>query len=110
MPDQPTSRSQVLDHRGLVAGLFAALGMGDVLDQAPKQDPALRDLTVGEAVKARVLNGLGCINHALDLVPRLFQHNPTSRRIALRVAPAQRNDDALGRALETLYDSGVTER
>ena len=96
MPDQPPYRSQVLDHLGLVAGMFDELGMGDVLDQATHQNAAMRDLTVGEAVKAMVLNGLGCINQALYLVPRFFQHKPTARLIAPRVTPAQLNDDALG--------------
>lgn len=109
MPDQPMYRSQVLDHLGLVAGMFDELGIGDVLDQATHQNPAMRDLTVGEAVKAMVLNGLGFINQALSLVPRFFQNKPTSRRIAPRVTPAQLNDDALGRALDTLSISGVTE-
>ena len=109
MPDQPTYRSQVLDHLGLVAGMFDALGIGDVLDHATHQNPEMRDLTVGEAVKAMVLNGLGFISQALYLVPRFFQHKPTSRLISPRVTPAQLNDDALGRALDTLYASGVTE-
>jgi transposase len=109
MADQPTYRSQVLDHLGLVAGMFDELGLGDVIDQATQQNPEMRDLTVGEAVKAMVLNGLGFINQALYLVPRFFQHKPTSRLIAPRVAPAQLNDDALGRALDTLYAYGVTE-
>src|SRR5919106_1112982 len=109
MPNRPAYRSQVLDHLGLVAGMFDELGLGDVLDQATHQHPELRDLTVGEAVKAMVLNGLGCINQALYLVPRFFQHKPTSRLMSPRVVPAQRNDDALGRALDTLYDDGVTE-
>jgi transposase len=69
----------------------------------------MRDLTVGEAVKAMVLHGLGCINHALYLVPRFFQNKPTSRLISPRVAPEQLNDDALARALDTLYDYEVTE-
>jgi hypothetical protein len=56
-PDQPMYRSHVLDHLGLVAGMFDELGMGDVIDHATHQHPALRDLTVGEAVKAMVLNG-----------------------------------------------------
>ena len=103
MPDQPTYRSQVLDHLGLVAGMFDELGIGDVLDQATQQNPEMRDLTVGEAVKAMVLNGLGFINQALYLVPRFFQNKPTSRLISPRVAPEQLNDDALGRALDTLY-------
>jgi transposase len=77
MPEQPSYRRQVLDHLGLVAGMFDALAIGDVLDQATHHNPELRDLTVGEAVKAMVLNGLGCINQALYLVPRFFQHQPT---------------------------------
>jgi transposase len=109
MPDQSAYRSQVLDHLGLVAGMFDELGIGDVLDHATHQNPEMRDLTVGEAVKAMVLNGLGFINQALYLVPRFFQNKPTSRLIAPRVAPKQLNDDALGRALDTLYDYGVTE-
>jgi transposase len=109
MPDHPTYRSQVLDHLGLVAGMFDELGIGDVIDQATHQNPEMRDLTVGEAVKAMVLNGLGFINQALYLVPRFFQNKPTSQLISPRVAPQQLNDDALGRALDTLYAYGVTE-
>ena len=109
MSDQSPYRSQVLDHLGLVAGMFDELGIGDVLDQATQQNPEMRDLTLGEAVNAMVLNGLGFINQALYLVPRFFQNKPTSRLISPRVAPTQLNDDALGRALETLYAYGVTE-
>src|SRR5215831_6252785 len=108
MPDQSAYRSQVLDHLGLVADMFDELGIGDVIDKATHQNPAMRDLTVGEAVKAIVLNGLGFINQALYLVPRFFQNKPTYRLISPRVAPAQLHDDALGRALDTLYDYGVT--
>jgi transposase len=109
MPDHPTYWSQVLGHLGLVAGMFDELGIGDVIDQATHQHPDMRDLTVGEAVNAMVLNGLGCINQALYLVPRFFHHKPTYRLISPRVAPDQLNDDALGRALETLDADGVTE-
>jgi transposase len=109
MPEQPSYRSQVLDHLGLVAGMFDELAIGDVLDHATQQNPEMRDLTVGEAVKAMVLNGLGFINQALYLVPRFFQNKPTSRLISPRVAPEQLNDDALGRTLDTLYAYGVTE-
>jgi transposase len=106
---EQTYRSQILDHLGLVAGMFDELGISEVVDKATQQNPEMRDLTVGEAVKAMVLNGLGFVNHALSLVPRFFQNKPTSRLIAPRVAPAQLNDDALGRALDTLYAYGVTE-
>jgi transposase len=109
MPQPSVYHSQVLDHLGLVAGMFDELGIGNIIDQATQQNPEMRDLTVGEAVKAMVLNGLGFINQALYLVTRFFQNKPTSRLIAPRVIPAQLNDDALGRALDTLYAYGVTE-
>jgi transposase len=102
MSDQPTYRSQVLDHLGLVAAMFDELGIGDVLDHATHHTPAMRDLTVGEAVTAMVLNGLGCIHQALSLVPRFFHNTPPSRLLSLRVPPDQLNDDARGRALDTL--------
>jgi len=102
MPDPPTYRSHVLDHLGLVAGMFDALGLGEIIDPATPQHPAMRDLTVGEAVKAMVLNGLGCINHALYLVPRVLHQKPTSPLLSPRVTPQQLHDDAFGRALETL--------
>jgi len=53
-----------------------ARSMGDVLDHATRQSPEMRDLTVGEAVNAVVLNGSGWINPALDLVPHFFPHQP----------------------------------
>jgi transposase len=42
------------------------------------------------------------------LVPHFFQNKPTYRLIAPAIAPAHLNDDALGRALDTLYAYGVT--
>jgi transposase len=87
MPQPPVYRSQVLDHLGLVAGMFDEVGIGDVIDQATHQNPAMRDFTVGEAVKAMVLNGLSFINQTLYLVPRFFQNKPTYRLISPRLAP-----------------------
>ena len=94
MPDQPMYHSQVIDHLGLVAGMFDALGMGESIDQATQQHPDMRDLTVGKAVKAMVLNGPGCINQALYLIPRFFHNKPTYQLMSLRVTPKQLNDDA----------------
>jgi len=62
--------------------MFDALGMGDVLDRALQHKPETRMVTVGRAVKAMVLNGLGFMNQQRDLVPRFFQNTPTQRLIA----------------------------
>src|ERR687888_115907 len=102
-------RSQILDHLGLVAGMFDELGIGAVIDHATRQNPETRMVTVGNAVKAMVLNGLGFVNQSLYLVPMFFQHKPTHRLVAPGIEAQHLNDDTLGRALDTLYDYGVTE-
>ena len=100
--------SEILDHLGLVAGMFDELGIGAVLDQATQQTPETRFVTVGSAVKAMVLNGLGFVNQQLSLVPRFFQHKPTQRLVAPGIDAEHLNDDALGGALDTLSTAGVT--
>ena len=106
-PPQPY-RTQVLDHLGLVAGMFDELGIAEVIDKATPQNPEMRMVTAGHAVKAMVLNGLGFVNQQLDLVPHFFQNKPTFRLIAPAIHASHLNDDTLGRALDTLYDFGVT--
>ena len=59
-----------------------------ILIKPPNHNPEMRDLPVGEAVKAMGRNGLGFINQALYLVPRFFHNKPTSRLISPRVTPA----------------------
>jgi transposase len=107
-PKSQQYRTQVLDHLGLVAGMCEDLGITEVMDQATQQDPAMRIVTAGHAVKAMVLNGLGFLNQQRSLVPHFFQHKPLSRLIAPGMHASHRNDDTLGRALDTLYDSGGT--
>ncbi|HBY97650.1 MAG: DUF4277 domain-containing protein [Ardenticatenaceae bacterium] len=56
------SQSAVLDHLGFVAGMDDELGIGAFLDQLIGQDRENRTVSVGQAVKAMVLNGLGFVN------------------------------------------------
>ena len=108
LPLPPPYRTQVLDHLGLVAGMFEELGITEVIDRATQQDPEMRIVTVGHAGKAMVLNGLGFLNQQLSLVPHFFHHKPISRLIAPGIQASHLNDDTLGRALDTLYAYGVT--
>src|SRR5439155_3984910 len=94
-PPQPY-RTQVLDHLGLVAGMFEELGIAEVIDKATKQDPEMRIVTAGHAVKAMVLNGVGFVNHQLYLVPHFFHHKPPSQLIAPAMKASHLNDDTLG--------------
>ena len=74
---QQAYRSQVIDHLGLVAGMFDELGITDVIDRATQQNPEMRIVTAGHAVKAMVLNGLGFVNQQLyptfRTTPRLLE-------------------------------------
>jgi len=99
-----------LDHLGLGAGIFDALGLGEGLDQATQPTPEMRIVTVGNAVKARVRNGLGFVNHQRYLVPRLFPNKPTHRLLAPGIEAPHLNDATLGRALDPLDGAGVTAR
>ena len=104
----PNYRSQPLDHLGLVAGMFDALGIGEVLDQVIPQDRSQRRVWVGQAVKAMVLNGLGFVNRTLYLTPAFYADKPTERLLGAGIRPDHLNDDTLGRALDTLYEQDVT--
>jgi transposase len=89
--------------------MFDELGIGEVIDRATRHHPATRIVTTGEAVTAMVLNGLGFVNQQRSLVSRFFQDKPTSRLLApLLIEAKPLSDDALGRALDTLYADGVT--
>jgi transposase len=88
--------------------MFEALGITAVIDKATQQDPAMRIVTAGHAVKAMVLNGLGFLNQQLYLVPHFFQNKPLSRLIAPGIQASHLHDDTLGRALDPLYNFGVT--
>ena len=101
-------RTAILDHRGLVAGMYDELGIGDVLDRATQHTPETRLVTVGHAVKAMVLNGRGFVHHHLSLVPMFLQNKPTQRLVAPGLEAQHLHDDTLGRALDTLYAAGVT--
>jgi transposase len=101
-------QSQILDHLGLVAAMYDELGIGEIIDGAINQDSSRRQVSVGQAVKAMVLNGLGFVNQQLYLVPSFFDNKPTQRLLGAGIEAAHLNDEVLGRALDTLYDVGVT--
>ena len=65
--------SLIVDHLGLVAGMYDELGIGQVIDNVIQQDKVKRNVSIGQAVKAMVLNGLGFTNQRMYLVPQFFE-------------------------------------
>jgi len=97
-------KSKQLEHLGLIAGMYDELGIGELLD---KLIPQNRIVSVGQAVKSMVLNGLGFANKSLYLSELFFRDKPVEHLIGKGIHAEHLNDDTLGRALDALYDYGV---
>jgi hypothetical protein len=61
--------------------MFDEQGIGTVIDQVIPQDMTKRTVSLGQAVKAMILNGLGFVNQQLYLVPSFFQNKPTAQLV-----------------------------
>ena len=101
-------KTETLEHLGLVSSMIDELGIVESIDNAIEQDKNERKVTIGEAVKAMILNGLGFANRQLYLVPQFFENKPLDLLIKKGIEPNNLNDTVLGRALDSLYDYGVT--
>jgi transposase len=99
--------TQRLDHLGIVAGLCQEIGLIEQVNAC--LGPDHRKVSVGEAVQAMVLNGLGFTTRALYLTPEFFRNKPLDVLIGPGIEADDLNDDSLGRALDRLYEAGLTE-
>ena len=96
--------SKQLNHLGLVAGMYDELGIGQLIDRLIPQDQEQRTVSIGQAVKAMILNGLGFTQRALYLTPFFFRDKPVNKLIGEGIEAANLNDDVLGRALDAIFD------
>ena len=98
-----------LDHLQLLAGLWDDLSFSRVIDQTVEQDDQVV-LPCSLALKALVLD-ITAGRKALYKVDYAWQSLPVE--LLLTADPAfnatQLNDDALGRCLDRIYDSGLME-
>jgi transposase len=101
-------RGKVVDHLGLVAGMVDELGIVESIDQVITQDPEKRHLSIGECVKAMILNGLGFTGKPLYLTPEFFKTVPLELLLREGVEPEHLNDNTLGRAMDSLYRADVS--
>jgi transposase len=99
-------RTQRLDHLGLIAGLCNRIGLISLIDQLI---PSKRKISVGQAVQALILNGLGFTGRALYLGPEFFENKPLDVLIGPGIAADELNADTLARALDDIYAYGPTE-
>jgi len=99
--------TKVMNHLGIVAGICNEINLIKNIDTfipAPK-----RKVSTGQAVQSMVLNALGFSNRALYLHSRFSLHKPLDILIGEGIEANDLNDDCLGKALDALYDCGLTE-
>lgn len=99
--------SQDLDHLGIVAGVCNLIGLIERVDAIVGETD--RKVSVGEAVQAMVLNGLGFTGRPLYLTPEFFANKPVDILIGEDLTAEDLNEHSLGRALDRLYEVGVTK-
>jgi len=102
-----TYRTQRLDHHGIVAGICDEI---DLVAQIDRLVPApRRQVSIGQAVKAMVINALGFVGRPLYLTPEFFANKPVELLIGPGITAEMLNDDSLGRALDWLFEAGLTK-
>jgi len=101
--------SKELNHLGLVAGMYDELGIGKSIDTLIPQDMNQRNVSIGQVLKAMVLNGLGFSNQRLYLLPHFFDGKPVEHLLGEGVTAADLNDDVTGRMLDSIYESGASD-
>jgi len=102
-----TFSTQDLDHLGIVAGVCQQIDLIEQIDQIVPDTG--RKVSVGQAVQAMVLNGLGFVGRALYLTPEFYRTKPVDLLIGKGIEADDLNSDSLGKALDYLYAAGITE-
>ncbi len=98
-----------LDHLGLIAAQFDDLGLVEQIDSMVPQDKEKRTVSLGQAVKAMVINGLGFANHTLYLMPEFFADKPVERLIGAGITADDLNQNLFGRSLDVIHGFDVTQ-
>ena len=98
---ETTYVTQRLDHLGIVAGICQEIDLVGQIDRMI--GPTDRQVSVGEAVQAMILNALGFLGRPLYLTPKFFRNKPVGRLLRPGLTAEMLNDDSLGRALDKLY-------
>ena len=105
MTDQDVS-TKVLDHLGIIAGVVGEMGLVEKINQRLSET---RQVSMGDRVKAMILNGLGFMDDRLYMFERFLDNKPVERLFSSDVKASHFNDDALGRCLDRIAEYGGTK-
>ena len=104
-----TYTTKSLDHLGLISGMNKELEIAKLIDKALPEQCDDKLISYGQLVEAMILNGLGFVGRTLHMYPEYFKERPVERLIGKGIKAEYINDDALGRCLDKLYETGVSD-
>ena len=104
----PSYSTKGLDHLGLISGMNKELGIAKLIDKALPEQSDDKLISYGQLVEAMILNGLGFVGRTLHMYPQYFKERPVERLLGKGIKAEYINDDALGRCLDQLYETGVS--
>lgn len=99
--------SESLNHLGIIAGICQDLNLASVANSYVEKRSIHPKVTVGDAIVALILNGLGFVTRSLYMTSAFFQGKPVERLLGKGIAASDLNDDTLGRALDAIADFGA---
>lgn len=99
---------QDIDHLGIVAGIVDEIGLVEQVNELLGTHPQ-EVVSLGQVLKAMILNGLGFLSAPLYLFSQFFAGKAIEHLFGAGIEAHHLNDDRLGRALDRFYDYGVTK-
>ncbi|MCG9890815.1 MAG: IS1634 family transposase [Thermosynechococcaceae cyanobacterium MS004] len=101
-------RVENLDHLGIAAGLIDEIGIVELLNERLGIDPREK-VSTGVVIKSMLLNGLGFVSAPLYLFEEFFKGKATEQLLGTGIKAEHLNDDRLGKALDELYATGLSD-
>jgi transposase len=101
-------RVQDIDHCGIIAGIGDEMELVQQIDRKLGTHPQ-EIISPRLVVKVMILNGLGFVSAPLYLFEKFFVGKATEHLLGEGIRAEHLNDDRLGRILDKLHDSGLTE-
>jgi Domain of unknown function (DUF4277) len=95
-----------LDHLGIVAGVCREIGLAGHLDGLAR--PSQQQMSIGNAMVATILNGLGFSDRQLYLVAQFLATKPAEHLLRPGITAEMPHDDCLGRSLDWLHEHDPT--
>ena len=99
--------SKRLDHHGLVSGIYERFGLSKLVTDLLGSHPQEK-LSLGDCLKAMVINGLGFTSRPLYLSSDFFSNKAVEQLICADVSAEDINAYRLGKFLDECYDYGLS--